>query len=101
MRYRVECMYLGTKFFIECVAGSYDEAKRYALIQNPNATILNANRILWIMPINLNIYELDAIKSALQLLSKKEQKLMESSGKVSYAALYNKIVSYSEQLNVW
>jgi hypothetical protein len=46
MRYKVECIYLGARFVVECVARSYDEAKRYALIQNPNATVLSANPIL-------------------------------------------------------
>ena len=43
--------------------------------------------------VRLNLDELDALKSALQLLSKKEQKLMESSGKVSFNRLYNKLQS--------
>ena len=41
--------------------------------------------------IKLNLDEMEALKSALQLLSKKEQKLMESSGKVSLNRLYNKL----------
>jgi nicotinate-nucleotide pyrophosphorylase len=43
--------------------------------------------------VRLNLDELEALKSSLQLLSKKEQKLMESSGKVSMNALYNKLQS--------
>lgn len=43
--------------------------------------------------VRLNLDELDALKTALQLLSKKEQKLMESSGKVSLNRLYNKLQS--------
>ena len=43
--------------------------------------------------VRLNLDELDALKSALQLLAKKEQKLMESSGKVSFNRLYNKLQS--------
>ena len=43
--------------------------------------------------VRLNLDELDALKSALQLLSKKEQKLMESGGKVSFNRLYNKLQS--------
>jgi len=43
--------------------------------------------------VRLNLDELDALKSSLQLLSKKEQKLMESSGKVSFNRLYNKLQS--------
>jgi nicotinate-nucleotide pyrophosphorylase len=43
--------------------------------------------------VRLNLDELEALKSALQLLSKKEQKLMESSGKVSFNRLYNKLQS--------
>jgi nicotinate-nucleotide pyrophosphorylase len=46
--------------------------------------------------VRLNVDELDALKTALQLLSKKEQKLMESSGKVSLSALYNKLQSTVE-----
>jgi len=46
----------------------------------------------------LNLDELDALKSALQLLSKKEQKLMESGGKVSLSALYNKLQSTVEDI---
>lgn len=48
--------------------------------------------------INLNINELVAVRDALQLLSKKEQKLMESSGKVSLNGLYNKFVSKIEEM---
>lgn len=48
--------------------------------------------------VRLNLDELDALKSALQLLSKKEQKFMESSGKVSLSALYNKLQSTIEQI---
>lgn len=43
--------------------------------------------------VRLNLDELDALKSALQLLSKKEQKIMESSGKVYLNRLYNKLQS--------
>lgn len=43
--------------------------------------------------VRLNVNELEALKSALQLLSKKEQKLVESSGEVSLSALYNKLQS--------
>lgn len=49
--------------------------------------------------VRLNLDELDALKSALQFLSKKEQKLMESSGKVSLNVLYNKLQSTIEQVN--
>jgi len=48
--------------------------------------------------VKLNLDELDALKSALQLLSKKEQKIMEGSGKVSLAALYNKLHSTVEHI---
>jgi nicotinate-nucleotide pyrophosphorylase len=48
--------------------------------------------------VKLNLDELDALKSALQLLSRKEQKLMESSGKVSLSALYNKLQSTVEHI---
>lgn len=48
--------------------------------------------------VRLNTDELEALKSALQLLSKKEQKLMESSGKVSLSGLYNKLQSAVEDI---
>jgi hypothetical protein len=48
--------------------------------------------------VRLSLDELEALKSALQLLSKKEQKLMESSGKVSLSGLYNKLQSTIESL---
>lgn len=48
--------------------------------------------------VRLNIDELEALKTSLQLLSKKEQKLMESSGKVSMSALYNKLHSTVEDI---
>ena len=48
--------------------------------------------------IKLNLDEMEALKSALQLLSKKEQKLMESGGKVSLSGLYNKLHSTVEQI---
>jgi nicotinate-nucleotide pyrophosphorylase len=49
--------------------------------------------------VRLNLDELEALKGSLQLLSKKEQKLMESSGKVSLNALYNKLQSTVEHIN--
>jgi len=48
--------------------------------------------------VRLNLDELDALKSALQLLSRKEQKIMEGSGKVSLSALYNKLQSTVEHI---
>jgi nicotinate-nucleotide pyrophosphorylase len=48
----------------------------------------------------LSIDEMEALKTALQLLSKKEQKLMESSGKVSLSALYNKLQSSIEVIQI-
>ena len=48
----------------------------------------------------LSIDEMEALKDALQLLSKKEQKLMESSGKVSLSALYNKLQSSIEIIQI-
>lgn len=41
--------------------------------------------------VKLSIDELEAIKSALQLLSRKEQKLMESNGKVKLNTLHQKL----------
>ena len=43
--------------------------------------------------VRLNLDELSALQTALQLLSKKEQKIMESNGKVSLNRLYNKLQS--------
>lgn len=48
--------------------------------------------------VRLNLDELDALKSALQLLSKKEQKIMETNGKVSLSSLYNKLQSTVEEI---
>jgi hypothetical protein len=48
--------------------------------------------------VRLSLDELEALKSALQLLSKKEQKLTESSGTVSLSGLYNKLQSTIEGL---
>jgi predicted DNA-binding protein (UPF0251 family) len=50
--------------------------------------------------VKLNIDEMEALKDSLQLLSKKEQKLMESSGKVSLSGLYNKLQSTIEKLQI-
>jgi nicotinate-nucleotide pyrophosphorylase len=49
--------------------------------------------------VRLNLDELDALKSALQLLSKKEQKIMENSGKVYLNKLYNKLQSAVDDIN--
>ena len=49
------------------------------------------------LKMKLNVDEIDALKSALQLLSRKEQKLMESSGKVTLNGLYNKLQTMAEQ----
>ena len=48
--------------------------------------------------VRLNLDELEALKSALQLLSRSEQKLMESSGKVTLSGLYNKLQSTVEDI---
>jgi len=48
--------------------------------------------------VNLNVDELEALQTALQLLSKKEQKLMESSGKVTLSNLYNKLQTSIEEI---
>lgn len=48
--------------------------------------------------VRLNLDELEALKTALQLMSRKEQKIMESSGKVSLNALYNKLHSTVEHI---
>ena len=41
--------------------------------------------------VRLSLDELEALKTSLQLLSKKEQKIMESSGKVTLNNLYKKL----------
>jgi hypothetical protein len=46
----------------------------------------------------LNLDELNALKSALQLLSKTEQNLVEASKKVSLNSLYNKLQSTVEHI---
>jgi len=48
--------------------------------------------------VRLNLDELDALKSALQLLSKTEQNLVEASKKVSLNSLYNKLQSTVEHI---
>jgi nicotinate-nucleotide pyrophosphorylase len=63
------------------------------------------NQLLWRRKMfeammRLNLDEMEALKTALQLLSKKEQKLMESSGKVSLSALYNKLQSSIEVIQI-
>ena len=48
--------------------------------------------------VRLNLDELDALKSAIQLLSKKDESGIESSGKVSLSSLYNKLQSAVEDI---
>lgn len=48
--------------------------------------------------VRLNLDELEALKTALQLMSRKEQKIMESNGKVSLSSLYNKLHSTVEHI---
>ena len=48
--------------------------------------------------VRLSIDEMEALKTSLQLLSKKEQKLMESSCQISLNRLYNKLQSTIEGL---
>lgn len=48
----------------------------------------------------LNLDEIEALKGALQLLSKKEQKLMESSGKVRLNDLYEKLSSAYDSMEL-
>jgi hypothetical protein len=48
--------------------------------------------------IRLSLDEMEALKSALQLLSNKEQKLVESFNQVSLNRLYNKLQSTIEGL---
>ena len=103
MRYKVQCIYLGQVFFIECVARDYAEAKQFALIQNPKATVLSANPIMWIIMNNsyvkLNLNELKVLMSSLQLLNRKDEMLVENVEQISLPALYNKLVSTVEELN--
>lgn len=48
--------------------------------------------------VKLNLDELDVIKTALQLLSNKDQNIIEGSVKVSLDRLYNKLQSVSEDI---
>lgn len=48
--------------------------------------------------VRLNLDELDALKSAIQLLSKKDESGIESFGKVSLSSLYNKLQSAVEDI---
>lgn len=48
--------------------------------------------------VRLNVNEMEALKSALQLLSRNEQKRMETSSQVSLNALYNKLQSTIEDI---
>lgn len=48
--------------------------------------------------VRLNLDELDALKSVLQLLSSQEEKRIEHSSKVSLSFLYNKIQSTIEHI---
>lgn len=48
--------------------------------------------------VKLSLDELDVIKTALQLLSNKDQKIIEDSVKVSLDRLYNKLQSVSEDI---
>jgi hypothetical protein len=45
MKCKVQCIYLGQIFFFECIARDYAEAKKLALIQNPNATVLSVTGV--------------------------------------------------------
>jgi hypothetical protein len=46
MKWKVQCITAGNRFYVECYAGSYDEAKRVAKAQYPNTTIIGA-QIAW------------------------------------------------------
>jgi len=48
--------------------------------------------------VKLSLDELDVIKTALQLLSNKDQNIIEGSVKVSLDRLYNKLQSVSEDI---
>lgn len=48
--------------------------------------------------VRLNLDELDALKSVLQLLSPQDEKRIERSSKVSLSALYNKFQSTIEHI---
>jgi hypothetical protein len=43
MKHRVECYVLGKVFYVECYARDYQDAKRVAKSQYPNAQILKVN----------------------------------------------------------
>jgi hypothetical protein len=48
--------------------------------------------------VKLNLNELEVLKGALQLLSRNEQKIMETDSKLSLNALYNKLQSTVEHI---
>jgi len=48
--------------------------------------------------VRLSLDELEALKTSLQLLSKKEQKIMENSGRVTLNRLYNKLQKAVEDI---
>lgn len=48
--------------------------------------------------VRLNLGELEALKTSLQLLSRIEEKMMENTNRVSLSALYNKLQSTVEHI---
>jgi len=43
MKCEVKCYVAGTVFTVECYAANYEEAKKVALAQHPNARIMGVN----------------------------------------------------------
>jgi len=45
MKHRVQCYVQGNVFYVECYARDYQDAKRVAKAQYPNAQILNVTAV--------------------------------------------------------
>jgi hypothetical protein len=45
MKHQVKCYVAGKVFFVECYATNYDQAKKVALAQYPNATIMSVTAV--------------------------------------------------------
>jgi len=45
MKCRVTCMVVGKVFYVECLARNYEDAKKVALAQHPNALIIGVTAI--------------------------------------------------------
>lgn len=45
MKCRVTCMVAGKLFYVECLARNYEEARKVALAQYPNARIMGVTAV--------------------------------------------------------